>query len=157
MSAIDWKNRDDPRVRLYWIWGSMVERCENPNSKSYKNYGGRGIAVCERWKEFANFEADMGLRPDGMSLDRKDNDGPYSPDNCRWATRTEQSSNRRNCIFVDCDGDQVTLREYCRRKGLKYRPIVKRIQDRNWPVEMALTTPVGTGKHFYRNPAKEAA
>lgn len=151
------KDKTHPRVRLYWVWAQMRDRCQNPNAKQFNDYGGRGISVCERWAEFENFEADMGARPDGSLLDRKDNDGPYSPENCRWATRKEQNSNRRNCIYVDCDGERVTLREYCRRKGIKYRPIVKRIQDRNWPIELALSTPVGSGKQFYRNPPRAEA
>jgi hypothetical protein len=145
-----------PDQKLYWIWGAIIQRCTNPNTPQFKDYGGRGITVCERWKTFANFAADVGPRPAGKLLDRRDNDKGYGPDNCQWVTRKEQNSNRRNCIMVDCDGERVTLREYCRRNGLRYRPIVKRIQDRNWPVEMALTTPLGSGKHFRRNPEKAA-
>lgn len=140
------------RKRLFWVWADMRSRCRNPNHSQYKNYGGRGIAVCERWETFATFEHDMGPRPEGMMLDRTDNDGPYAPGNCRWATRKEQNSNRRNCIYVDLDGQTVTLREYCRRRELPYRPIVKRIQDRNWPVDLALSVPVGSGKQFMRIP-----
>jgi hypothetical protein len=140
------------RKRLFWIWADMRSRCRNPNHRGFKNYGGRGITVCERWEEFSAFEHDMGPRPDGLMLDRADNNGPYSPENCRWATRKEQNSNRRNCIYVDCDGDRVTLKEFCRRKSLPYRPIVKRIQDRNWPVGLALSVPVGSGKQFKRVP-----
>lgn len=142
------------RRHLYWVWADMLQRCRNPNHKQFKNYGGRGISVCGEWSSFASFERDMGVRPDGMMLERIDNDGPYSRENCRWASRKEQNSNRRNCIIVDCDGESVTLREYCRRKALKYRPIVKRIQDRNWPVDMALKVPIGSGKQFYRIPEK---
>ena len=114
--------------RIHSIWAEMLSRCRNPNNKGYANYGGRGIGVCERWFSFKNFMADMGPRPRDTMLDRRNNDLGYSPDNCRWATRKEQNSNRRNCIYVDCDGERVTLREYCRRKGLRYRPIVKRIR-----------------------------
>lgn len=143
--------------KLYWVWADMLSRCRNPNHRAFMNYGGRGIAVCKDWQEdFAAFVTDMGARPPGGMLDRIDNDGNYEPGNCRWATRQEQNSNRRSCIYVEVDGERVTLREACRRKGLKYRPIVKRVQYRNWSVEMALTVPLGSGKQFKRIPTERA-
>lgn len=144
------------RKRLFWVWCDMRARCESPKHKAYANYGGRGISVCERWQSFAAFLEDMGERPEGASLDRADNDLGYSPDNCRWATRQEQNSNRRNCLFVSDGEERVTLKEYCRRRSLRYRAIVKRIQDRKWPLQDALTIPVGSGRLSKIQP-KEAA
>ena len=81
--------------RTYHSWSAMLQRCNNPNNVGYKNYGGRGITVCQPWQTFANFLADMGERPPGRTLDRIDNDRGYSPDNCRWATYSEQTTNQR--------------------------------------------------------------
>ena len=84
------------RTPEYSTWHAMLKRCTNPNATGYDNYGGRGIAVCDRWRRYENFLADMGRRPLGTSIDRRDNDGNYEPGNCRWATAIEQSRNMRS-------------------------------------------------------------
>lgn len=81
--------------RAYRAWGDMLSRCNDPNNRRYPDYGGRGICVCERWRKFENFLADMGDPPLGQSLDRRNNDGNYEPGNCRWATRSQQQRNKR--------------------------------------------------------------
>lgn len=103
---------------LYRVWLSMRERCNNPLSGSYVDYGGRGITVCPEWDDYLVFKADMGERPAGRSLDRIDNDGPYSKENCRWATRTEQAANTRVARWITFNGDRKVLSEWARYFGM---------------------------------------
>ena len=84
------------KTRIYWIWLAMKDRCYNKRNPHYKNYGGRGIYVVEKWHDFQNFFDDMGFRKGKLTLDRVDNDGPYGPANCRWASRKIQYANSRN-------------------------------------------------------------
>jgi len=99
----------------YSVWKDMKKRC---NNKRNENYGGRGITVCDEWQSFENFYRDMGERPKGMSLDRKDNNGNYCKDNCRWATRSEQNNNRRNNVSITVGNITKTVAEWSKATGI---------------------------------------
>jgi len=108
-------SREQP---TYSCWHGMKYRCFNPKSKEYKNYGARGISVCDRWlHSFENFFLDMGRKPAGRSIDRIDNNGNYEPSNCRWATIQEQNSNKRDCIHLEYAGLIMTIEEWGRLIG----------------------------------------
>lgn len=129
------------RTPEYRVWGAMRERCENPRSKNYKNYGAIGRTVCERWHSFANFIADMGRRPTPLhTLERIDNSLGYSPDNCKWATRKEQMRNVRYNRLLTHDGRTMCVTAWGEAIGVNPQRIWKRI-NRGWSAERALTTP----------------
>src|SRR6185437_13679514 len=116
------------RTAEYSVWVKMKSRCLNPKNKSYCNYGGRGITVCERWRDFKSFLADMGTRPSSKhSIDRQDNNGPYSPENCRWATKKQQARNTRKTKFVTLGGDTKSLAEWCDGGAVNYSTAHTRI------------------------------
>lgn len=120
----------------YVCWCNIKSRCNNKNNRAYKNYGGRGIYVCPRWvNSFANFKKDMGPKPSpNHSIDRIDNDGPYSPENCRWATSHQQSRNRSdNRIVTTADGQKMCLVDACKNDGIPYNTAQWRISiGREW-------------------------
>jgi len=121
----------------YKSWMSMRTRCENASSINYKDYGGRGISICERWKSFENFIADMGKKPGPKyEIDRKDNEGDYCPENCRWATRRENSRNKRNNRLVEFDGDVQPLIVWCEKFKIPYHRALGRL-NRGWTPEEA--------------------
>lgn len=127
----------------YRAWASMVSRCCNPNHGSYPDYGARGITVCDRWKgSFISFLADMGRKPStDLQLERLDNNGPYAPSNCVWATRKEQARNRRNSRIYEVDGKVATIAEWSEISGLSYQVINQRLK-RGWPPSDAVKAPL---------------
>lgn len=110
----------------YYVWKSMHDRCRNPRSRAWNDYGGRGIDVCERWDDFHTFAADMGERPDGYSIDRIDNNAGYSPENCRWADQKTQMRNRRVAVFVEIEGKSYRAIDLSDATGLKADTIIHR-------------------------------
>ena len=135
------------KSRTYFIWNAMKQRCKN---KRLKNYGGRGISYCKRWERFEDFFADMGHAPDGMSIERRNSNKGYEPKNCIWATRKEQSLNRRNNRYLKYNGKRLTAKEWTDETGLPKGTILYRIDVLGWSVEDALTTSVRKfTKHIY--------
>lgn len=131
------------RTPEYRSWRSMRTRCENPNHRAFHNYGGRGIKVCERWREYENFLADMGRRPSlDFTLDRIDPDGDYEPGNCRWADRKDQQSNRRAQFqrFVEWQGRKLTVAQAARLAGIN-RALMRWRLDNGWSIQRAMKTP----------------
>lgn len=141
----------------YTIWTNLRSRCNNPKNNRYALYGARGIRVCARWEtDFLNFLEDMGRRPSPEhSIDRVDNNGDYTPENCRWATRKEQSRNRRSSCFLDFNGETKTAAEWSELTGISRSTIHARLKS-GWSIEQTLTQSVRglasrDGRHM--NPA----
>lgn len=122
----------------YHVWRSMHNRCSNPRDRGYANYGGRGITVCQKWASFEQFYDDMGARPSSRhSIDRIDNDGPYTPGNCRWATATEQQRNRRCNKLLSHEGRTMPLSAWAEAAGLSFATLNSRLK-RGWNMAKAL-------------------
>ena len=130
----------------YLSWLSMIDRCCYEKHKSFNDYGGRGIVVCDRWREFANFLADMGERPDGTTLGRKDNDGNYEPNNCAWQSHKHQARNRRSNRFIMYDGKNLTLAEWSEVVKIPRDTLWRRL-DNGWSVANAFTDPIRAWKN----------
>jgi len=135
------------RTRFYRIWWQIKQRCLNKNTKYFKNYGGRGITVCDKWLKFENFRDDMyksylkhvekfGERK--TSIDRIDNDDNYKKKNCRFVTPKDQANNRRNNIVLEFNGESLTMSQWSRKLNINYKALYSRIK-RNWSIERALT------------------
>lgn len=122
----------------YGTWRSMVQRCTKTYHHGYYKYGARGISVCARWLDFRNFLSDMGERPKGKTIERKNNLGNYEPGNCIWATAEIQSRNKRSNVFLTLKGDRKILSDWAKCLGWRPEMISNRIK-RGWTVEEALT------------------
>ena len=120
-------------TRTYSLWEAMLSRTRYGRS----DYAGRGIAVCESWLKFENFYADMGEAPEGLSLDRIDNNGNYEPSNCRWATRSQQNNNKRNNVIIEWDGKRQTRSQWEKQLGMRPTTLRTRLKA-GWPMERAM-------------------
>jgi hypothetical protein len=140
----------------YSSWKAMVDRCTNPNSKDYANYGAAGIKVCERWLDYTLFVEDMGQPPaDDMSVDRyPDRKGNYEPDNARWATRVQQGRNKSNNRWETCFGYKLTVAEWSEITLINKTTLIDRL-DAGWTTEEAFTTPGRRHPENFRHPLEE--
>lgn len=130
--------------RLYSIWSNMVQRCNNPNTKCYVHYGGRGIKISPEWKDYSNFEkwALNSGYSEKLTLDRIDVNGDYCPMNCRWITHKEQCNNTRYNVFVEYLGEKYTIAQLSEKTGIKYSILYNRIHKLGWNVYEAVSTPI---------------
>lgn len=136
------KNHGMSGTPEHGAWRHMKARCNNKTDFQYKNYGARGIVVCERWESFVCFLNDMGKRPSPThSLDRIDNNGNYEPGNCRWATKDAQVYNTRKTVMVMYNGAFVKLRDLTKTAGLRHIMVYKRIFNLGWTIERAISEP----------------
>lgn len=142
------------KSKTYRVWSAMLERCYVPSNKSYPDYGGRGITVCPEWRHsFDTFLRDMGEAPEGLFIDRIDNDKGYSPDNCRWVTRQENNSNRRNSLKVVYESQVITIAMLADITGFDYFSLRHQIVRRGLSAEAA----VARLKQLHPEQAQEAA
>ena len=136
-------------TKLYEVWKTMKQRCFNSNNKSYHNYGGRGIIVCDEWKDnyqaFYEWSMNNGYK-EGLSIDRINNDGNYEPSNCRWADRFTQNNNTRQNKPVVIDGVSKTIHQWTREYNIPVEIVRNRLYNKHWDIVKALTTPVKSSK-----------
>lgn len=132
------------RTKLYHIWCNLKSRCNNPNDKRYADYGGRGISVCEDWRNsYVNFRdwANKNGYCDGLTIDRIDNNGNYEPSNCRWSDWKAQSNNKRNNHLLTYKGETKTMAQWADKFGINFGTLKRRIY-RGWSTERAIETPI---------------
>ncbi len=118
----------------------MWTRCTNPNQQNYDRYGGRGITVDERWAQFPDFLRDMGVRPDGLTIERIDGAKGYSPENCRWATRAEQNQNKKDTHRIEYNGETKNASQWAKIVGIRTGAFLHRLNS-GWSIEQAINTP----------------
>jgi hypothetical protein len=126
----------------YRSWKSMKNRCTRKADTQWQDYGGRGIKVCEKWLKFSGFLEDMGIRPEGKTLDRIDNEGNYEPSNCRWADIKQQRRNRRDNRIIEFNGQKMPLVSACEIAGLPYTTVITRLNKYGWSESKAFSQPI---------------
>lgn len=147
------KRHGGSKTRLYVVWLGMIDRCYHPSSERYKNYGGRGITVCDDWKNFHGFRKwalSTGYDEDALrfecTLDRIDVNGNYEPSNCRWIPMSEQCQNTTRSHYIYVDGDKMTISQASKKYGINQQVLWARLETLGWDAKTAVTTPVNGGK-----------
>ena len=126
------------RTPTYATWQNMRQRCNDPNHDAFEYYGGRGIKICASWDNYENFLADMGEKPVGLTIERKDNNKDYGPGNCVWLAHKEQMRNRRNNKCFVVNGEEMPLSVIAERFSINYRKLHKRVVERGWDIHRAI-------------------
>lgn len=128
---------------LFAVWWAMISRCKNPNNKSYKNYGGRGIRVCDEWTDSSKFFewAIKNGYAEGLTIERIDVNGGYEPSNCTWIPKEKQARNKTNNRMIEINGERKCLAQWCEEYGVDYFTVHQRICKLGWSPEKALNTP----------------
>lgn len=136
-------------TKLFRTWNGIKRRCYYTKDKSYPDYGGRGITICDEWKDdfiaFYNWAMENGFN-DSLSIERINVDGNYNPQNCRWATAKEQANNRRSCVMISYNGKTQNLTKWCEELDLNYKRVHNRMFKKGWDFEKAINTPVDITK-----------
>jgi hypothetical protein len=147
------KTHGEIHTRLYRIWSNMCTRCSNPNNPAWAGYGGRGIHVCDDWKQFENFRdwAYNSDYSDELTIDRIDNNQGYNPNNCRWANSFQQANNKRNNHLVEHNGEVKTLSEWAKFFNIPYKTLHRRIVDLGWTTEKAFTQPLRQASQYAKH------
>lgn len=139
------KTHGESRTKLYHVWATMKNRCNDENNANYRHYGGRGIQVCNEWSQdyvvFRDWAVENGYS-EGLTLDRINVNGNYEPLNCRWITQEEQNRNTRSTILIKYDGKEQCISEWARELHMSIDTLYARIRKNGWDIEKALTTPV---------------
>lgn len=139
--------------KLYSVWNTMRHRCYNEKNKKYKIYGARGITVCDEWKNnyiaFREWALSHGYA-EGLTLDRKNVEGNYCPENCRWVTQKIQQRNRRNNRLIEYKGQRKLLLEWCEEFNLPFKTVQARLRVLKWSIDKALNTPIEYHRNYKR-------
>ena len=147
------RKHGEAHTRLYIVWQHMLGRCYKPYMERYKNYGGRGIVVCDEWHDYPNFRDwaiangyDPNAKRFDCTLDRIDNNGNYCPENCRWIPMIEQHQNKTNTRYITVDGERMTIRQASQKYGVSYAAITQRISKLGWSESDSAKKPLRADK-----------